>query len=183
MSLLGIGTSLGSSLFSSATAELQMQTQSPATQRQSGASQLSNDTVSLSPRGQFIGSLQALQASDPQKFKQILTQAAGELQTEAGKAGNTARAQSLSGLARKFQDVANTGDVSQLKPATYSNRVQQAYGAQQPDGVQELLNSFGRGQSAGSSPQASALSAVTNGLSTSSLATGTQYVSKSITAI
>jgi hypothetical protein len=155
MSLLGIGTSISSNLFSPASAQLQLQA-SVARERPAATGRLADDTVSLSPRAQFLGSLQALQASDPQKFKQVLTQAAGELQSAAGRAGDTARGQSLSDLARKFQDVADSGDISRLKPAAYANRVQQAYGTQQPDGVQELLNTLGQSAAGGS-----ALSAVT----------------------
>jgi hypothetical protein len=167
MSLLsGIGTAVGSTL--SLAGSLQFPQQSSATQRSVGAGGPSNDTVSLSPRGQFLGNLQALKASDPQQFRTVLTQAAGELQTAAGKAGDTARAHSLSDLASRFQNVANGGDISQLKPATFSNRVQQAYGAHQPDGVQDLLNSIGQNHVAGGSPSGSLLSAVTNVASASS---------------
>jgi hypothetical protein len=150
MSLAGIGSGLASSL--NLTGSLNYGQQLSSLQRQGGASGLANDTVSLSGQGQFLNQLQALKASDPQKFKEVMTQASRDLQAAAQQAGNTSRGQNLSELAKKFQDVANGGDITQLKPTTYSNRVQRAYGSHQPGGMQELLNSLGQGASTSSGP-------------------------------
>jgi hypothetical protein len=149
MSLSGIGTGVGSSVFLNGTS---LQAQQAAAVRHGSAGGLANDTVSLSGSGQFISQLQALKASDPQKFKEVLAQTISQLQAAARQEGNTARGQSLNELARKLQNVANGGDIAQLKPATYANRVQRAYGSHQAEGVQEVLNSLGRGGPAPSGP-------------------------------
>jgi hypothetical protein len=150
MNLAGIGSGFASSLHLAGTNLYQQQASS--LQRHGAVSGLTNDTVSLSGQGKFLSQLQALKASDPQKFKEVLTQAADDLRSAAKQAGNTPRGQSLSDFATKLQDVADGGDISQLKPATYANRVQQAYGVHQPNGVQDLLNSLGQGASASSGP-------------------------------
>jgi hypothetical protein len=143
MSLSGIGTGVGTSGF--LTGGTQLQQLAAGVRNQIGISGLAKDTVSLSGQGQFLGSLQALKASDPQKFKEVLTQAATQLEAAAQQEGNTPRGQALANLAKKFQDVAGGGDIAQLKPTTYTNRVQRAYGSHQADGVQELFNFLGQG--------------------------------------
>ncbi len=83
-----------------------------------GSSQ--GDSVNVSQASQLFSQLQQLQQSDPDKFKQVLTNIASELQSAAqGKSGF--EAQTLSDLATKFQNVANGGDISQLKPPSSSN--------------------------------------------------------------
>jgi hypothetical protein len=178
MSLAGISAGIASSLFSTGSAPLPLQTS--VSRSQGGVGSLANDTVSLSGQGRFLSKLQALQASNPQKFKQVLSQVASELQTAAGQAGNTSRAQSLSSLANKFQDVANGGDLAQLKPATYSNRVQRAYGANQPDSMQELFNAFGQSQTAGSVQQGAKPNAATGSAAPSATGTDPHYVLMSV---
>ncbi|MGD0822742.1 MAG: hypothetical protein ABSA71_18580 [Desulfomonilia bacterium] len=83
-----------------------------------GSSQ--SDSVNVSQASQLFSQLQQLQQSDPDKFKQVMTNIAGELQSAAqGKSGF--EAQTLSDLATKFQNVANGGDISQLMPPTQSS--------------------------------------------------------------
>ena len=83
-----------------------------------GSSQV--DSVNVSQPAELFSKLQQLQQTDPDKFKQVLTNIAGELQSAAkGKSGF--EAQTLSDLATKFQNVANGGDISQLKPPSSSN--------------------------------------------------------------
>lgn len=78
------------------------------------------DSVNVSQPAELFSKLQQLQQTDPDKFKQVLTNIAGELQNAAkGKSGF--EAQALSDLATKFQNVANGGDISQLKPPSSSN--------------------------------------------------------------
>jgi hypothetical protein len=150
MSLAGIGTGIASSQYLAGSAQLQQQTS--AIRHSTAVSAPSNDTVSISGQGQFIGRLQALQASNPAKFQQVVTQAAADLQAAAKKVGNTPQGQALNDLAKKFQAVAAGGDISQLRPPTYTNRVQQAYGSHQASGVQDLLNSLGNGATSGTDP-------------------------------
>jgi hypothetical protein len=175
MSLAGIGTGIAASLYLAGSAQLQQLT--TGVRHPNGISGLGNDTVSLSGQGQFLSKLQALQASNPQKFKDVLSQAASDLQTAAAQAGNTAQGQSFSNLATKFQDVANGGDISQLKPTTYTNRVQRAYGSHQSDGVEELLNRIGQNQ-AGGIASMSAATAGTNASASSE--TGSNNALKSV---
>jgi hypothetical protein len=144
MNLSGIGTQLTSNLYSAGGA----QSQQMSARSHAGTSSQGLDSISLSGQGLLISRLQSLQASDPAKFKEVLTQAAGQLQAAARQEGDTPRGQALSELATKFQNVANGGDLSQLKPATYSNRVQQAYGRHQVGGAQELLSAINPTRSA-----------------------------------
>lgn len=140
MSLSGIGTGSGSSASVLVGNMHSLQQKTMNLLHQSGASSISHDSVSLSGQGQFLSKLQALQASNPQKFKTVLTQAANELQAAAKREGNTPRGRALADLAQKFQNVANGGDISQLQPTAPTNRVQKAYGANSSDSVQGLLN-------------------------------------------
>ncbi|MGD0209919.1 MAG: hypothetical protein ABSC14_02935 [Desulfomonilia bacterium] len=83
-----------------------------------GSSQ--GDSVNVSQSSQLFSQLQQLQQSDPDKFKQVMTNIAGELQSAAqGKDGFEAKL--FSDLATKFQNVANGGDISQLMPPTPSS--------------------------------------------------------------
>jgi hypothetical protein len=73
-------------------------------------------TSSISGPGQLLSELQLLQAQDPSKFKDVVSQIANELQTAAQQQGSSGAGQFLSNLAARFQNVANTGDLSQLQP-------------------------------------------------------------------
>jgi hypothetical protein len=66
-----------------------------------------------------MSQLQSLQTSNPTEFKQLMTEVASQLQTAATKAGaNTAEGKMLSALAKKFENVANGGSLSQLQPSS-----------------------------------------------------------------
>lgn len=143
MNLAGIGTQLASNLYSAGSTQLQ---QLASRQQHASAGSPALDSVSLSGHGLLLSRLQSLQASDPAKFRQVLTETAGQLQSAAHQEGNTPHGRALGELATKFQNVANGGDLSQLRPATYPNRVHQAYGTHQANGVQEVLNSLGPGK-------------------------------------
>jgi len=151
MNLSGIGTQLASNLYSAGSTQLQ---QLSVRQAHPASGSPALDSITLSGHGLLISRLQSLQASDPAKFKEVLTQAASQLRSAAGAEGDTPRGHALGELATKFQNVANGGDLSQLRPTTYANRVHQAYGTHQPNGVQDLLNSIGPNKStaAGTDP-------------------------------
>jgi hypothetical protein len=117
----------------------------------SSSSQLS-DSATVSGPGQLISELESLKSSDPTKFKQLLTNAANQLESAAKQAGlSTSQGQFLSSLATKFQDVANGGDISQLFPAAPSGQAQQAYGSSQSNNIQSLLALLDQNQTPSSS--------------------------------
>jgi hypothetical protein len=72
------------------------------------------DSVSISGIGQLLGALQQLQTQSPNQFTQVVSQISNQLQTAAQQQGQTSQASALSDLANQFQNVASTGDLSQL---------------------------------------------------------------------
>lgn len=75
----------------------------------------SSDSVDISKPGELYSKLQALQKSDPAKFKEVVSDIAQKLKTASeSQTGNEAKM--TSDLAAKFQSVADGGDISQLKP-------------------------------------------------------------------
>jgi hypothetical protein len=88
----------------------------------------SASTTQLSGGGQFLSKLADLEKSDPSKAKAILTQIANSLTQQASQATGTT-AEQLSQTAAKFQQAANTGDLSGLQPAAahHRGRAQRAY--------------------------------------------------------
>ena len=74
------------------------------------------DGIDMSKPGEMFSQLEKLQKSDPAKFKQVVSDIADKL--EAASKDSTAEGASsmLSDLAAKFRDVANGGDISEIKP-------------------------------------------------------------------
>jgi len=72
-------------------------------------------SVQISKPGQVLSKLQSLAQTDPAKFKQLLTDAADKLRADAQREQGGA-SKALTALADKFQQAADTGDVSGLKP-------------------------------------------------------------------
>lgn len=85
------------------------------------------DSASISGPGQLYGNLQKLLAKDPDKFKQVVTQIANQLQSAAQQEGQDPVGQFLSKLADKFQNVANGGDLSRLQPHRHGHHAHQTY--------------------------------------------------------
>jgi hypothetical protein len=76
----------------------------------------SSDSASISSIGQLFSQLQSLQTSNPTQFKQLMTNAANQLQAAATQAGaSTPEGQALTSMSQKFQDVANGGSLSELQ--------------------------------------------------------------------
>jgi hypothetical protein len=71
--------------------------------------------TSVSPFAQLLSQLQQLQQTDPAKLKTVLTDVANALQGAAQQAGS--QGQFLAGVASRFQEAAQTGDLSLLQPA------------------------------------------------------------------
>ena len=103
-----------------------------------GVSSAGSDTTQISSRGQLLADLQQLQTQDPAKFQQVVTQIAQELQAAAQQQGQTPQGQFLSNLAAKFQNVATTGDLSQLRGHHGHHH---GYSGGTASGIQTLLNS------------------------------------------
>jgi len=72
-------------------------------------------TAFVSPFAQILSQLQLLQQTDPTKLKSVLGDIATQLQAAAQQDGGAA-GQRLSALANKFQQAAQTGDLSGLQP-------------------------------------------------------------------
>jgi hypothetical protein len=85
------------------------------------------DSAKISGPGQLYNNLQQLQQKDPDKFKQVVTDIANQLQTAAQQAGQNPAGQFLSNLADKFQNVANGGDLSQLQPHHHHHHAHGTY--------------------------------------------------------
>ncbi|HTN54383.1 MAG TPA: hypothetical protein VML50_18390, partial [Anaeromyxobacter sp.] len=71
---------------------------------------------SISPEGGLMGELSELSQSDPSKFKAVMQEIAEKLQGEASQASGD-KAQALGNLADKFDQAAQTGDMSSLQPS------------------------------------------------------------------
>jgi hypothetical protein len=74
------------------------------------------DSMDKSRPGEFFNKLEALKESDPEKFKEIVTQIADKLETAAKDEDLSSASSMLTDLATRFRDVANGGDISQIKP-------------------------------------------------------------------
>ncbi len=74
------------------------------------------DSADFSRPAEFFSKLQQLKDSDPEKFKQVCSDIAAKLRAAAEERGDTPEGKMLSELAEKFQNVADGGDISQLKP-------------------------------------------------------------------
>ena len=74
------------------------------------------DSVETSNPAEFFSKLQELQESDPEKFKEVVSDIADQLEAAAEDEDLSSASSMLSDLAAKFRDVANGGDISQLRP-------------------------------------------------------------------
>ena len=140
-----------------------------------GGAKQTGDTKSISPAGQLFSDLQALQQSDPAKFKQVLADIAKQLNS-ASQATGTSSSESkiLSDLANTLQQVSDTGDLSSLLPKKkHHAHHAQAAGNQQANLLQ-LLNNNNNGtqQTTGSTSIQDILSSLVSAVSgTASAAT------------
>ncbi len=66
--------------------------------------------------GALIQKLEELQQEDPEKFSEFMEQAVAELESAAGSAEDEQTASFLQDLADKFEEAAETGDLSVLAP-------------------------------------------------------------------
>jgi hypothetical protein len=101
----------------------------------------------VSAFAQILSQLQSLQQTDPTKLKTVLSDIAKQLQVTAQQDGGS-QGQSLSNLAAKFQQAAQTGDLSSLKPTHHHHH--HGAGAYQQASGQNPLSPVG-----GSNPSAS----------------------------
>ncbi len=114
-----------------------------STQQTSGSTSTnaSNDTpsdgVDFSQVAQLFKELQKLQSTDPAEFKKVLTDAAQKLKDAAGQQSDPTAASFLTNLADKFQQAADTGDLSVLKPPAPGS----AYGSQAPQSSSNTTSS------------------------------------------
>jgi len=90
----------------------------------------------ISKQGQLFSQLQQLQSSDPDKYKQLLTDAANKL-SSAAQSATGGDQQFLSNLAAKFSKAAD-GDLSALEPPQRSSGT--AVGAAYQQGAQTTLS-------------------------------------------
>ena len=72
--------------------------------------------LSVSPLAQVLSQLQQLQQTNPAKFTSVLTDIANKLHAAAQQEGGP-QGQRLADLADRFQQAAQTGDLSALRPA------------------------------------------------------------------
>jgi hypothetical protein len=112
----------------------------PSRNTQSTSTQ-TDSTATVSGSGSFLSRLAELKVAQPQTFQNALTQAASGLSAAANQAGtSTPQGQILAKSAAQIQQVANTGDVSQLQPTAVANAVQRVYGPNQADAGQGVLS-------------------------------------------
>jgi len=74
------------------------------------------DSSETSNPAEFFQKLQELKESDPENFKEVVSSIADKLEAAAEDEELSSASSMLSELAAKFRDVANGGDISQLKP-------------------------------------------------------------------
>ncbi|HEX7556832.1 MAG TPA: hypothetical protein VF338_09425 [Leptolinea sp.] len=102
-----------------------------------------NDSVDTSNPSEFFNKLQALKESDPAKFKEVVSSIADKLEAAAKDEDLTSASSMLTDLAAKFRDVANGGDISQIKPPEPpANRGTQPPDQQYSQQEQESVNSI-----------------------------------------
>jgi len=70
---------------------------------------------SISQQGSIFSQLQQLSQQDPTRFKQVMSEMAKEIRTDASKQTGAA-ADRLSQMASRMDQVASSGDMSQLAP-------------------------------------------------------------------
>ncbi len=72
-------------------------------------------STTISGFGQLLSALQQLQTQDSTQFNQTVSQISSQLQSAAQQQGQSSQGNALTNLANQFQNVANTGDLSQLR--------------------------------------------------------------------
>lgn len=107
--------SISSSLLSEIDSYLSTQPTSGSTST-NASNATPSDGVDFSQVAQLFKELQKLQSTDPAEFKKVLTDAAKKLKDAAGQQSDSMAASFLTNLADKFQQAADTGDLSVLKP-------------------------------------------------------------------
>ena len=109
--------SISSSLLSEIDSYLSTQQTSGSTST-NASNATPSDRVDFSQVAQLFKELQKLQSTDPTEFKKVLADAAKKLKDAAGQQSDSTAAGFLTNLADKFQQAADTGDLSVLKPPT-----------------------------------------------------------------
>ncbi|BCY17663.1 hypothetical protein hrd7_15120 [Leptolinea sp. HRD-7] len=74
------------------------------------------DSAEMSNPAEFFNTLEELQKSDPEKFQEVVSSIADQLEEATEDEDLSSVSSMLSNLTAKFRDVANGGDISQLKP-------------------------------------------------------------------
>ena len=85
---------------------------------------------SISQQGSIFSQLQQLSQQDPTRFKQVMSEMAKEIRTDASKQTGAA-ADRLSQMASRMDQVASSGDMSQLAPPQPPQGAQQGAAAYQ----------------------------------------------------
>ena len=101
----------------------------------------------VSAFAQTLSQLQSLQQTDPAKLKTVLSDIAKQLQVTAQQDGGS-QGQFLSNLAAKFQQAAQTGDLSSLQPAHHHHHRHGVAAYQQASGHDPLSAAGGISPSA-----------------------------------
>jgi hypothetical protein len=123
-----------------------------------GGSNAPQASAAISGPGELLSNLQQLQAQDPTKFQQVVSQIAGQLQTAAQQTQGPLSS-FLSNLGASFQNVASGGNLSQLQPQQqhhHHHHAQQAYNQSQnsqSQGVAGLAQSSNNQSSSNSTLQ------------------------------
>ena len=76
----------------------------------------SSTSVDISGPAAFLSKLEQLQSSGPEKFQEIVEQLAEKLESAAAEAGDSREGLMLSHMAEQMASVAESGDLSQLRP-------------------------------------------------------------------
>lgn len=114
---------LGSSNLSIASVGQTKNSSSTAATAGTTATASTGDSAQISGPGKLFAELKQLAASDPTKFKAVAADIATKLKEAAGTTSGTTTANSpLADLAAKFQQAADTGDVSTLQPPSGGGR-------------------------------------------------------------
>ena len=86
------------------------------------ASSTSTDQIDFSQVAELFKELQQLQKSNPDELKQVLTEAAEKFKDAASQTTDTRDKQFLTNLSDRFQQAADTGDLSVLGPQGLGQR-------------------------------------------------------------
>ena len=123
--------SLNSSLLSEISASRASSRTSNSSATAKAAAAPGQDRIDLSKASQVYQQLSALEESDPGKVKDLLTAVATKLRKAAEETTDPRQAEKLNKIADKFQEAADTGDLSALRPPSgrpASRQVGAAYG-------------------------------------------------------